>query len=131
MKFNCKTAVPFVHKAGSLNPLSFPLVPLEIVHPVGGVTDHTCLPFVHEPVGEEGVAVPFTEVLVKVTTVFTQTVSFGAMVKEATGLRETYIGTILTDEVPQGFEATILAENELLKVNVPLELFVPQLLELN
>ena len=89
MKFNCKTVVPFNHNEGSFNPKSSPREPLTTDHPDKGLTDHTCFPFVQEPVGLVGVAVPFTPLLVKVTTVFTQTVSFGAMVKEATGLRET------------------------------------------
>jgi hypothetical protein len=38
---------------------------------------------------------------------------------------------MLAADVPQGFEATILAENELLYIVDPSELFVPQLTLLN
>ena len=40
--------------------------------------------------------------------------SYGEIVKDATGLLETYIGTTPTEETPQGFDASIFVENELL-----------------
>jgi hypothetical protein len=81
-----------------------PSIPEEIVHPVFGVISQTSFPSVQGPfpaVGTMALAIP---VLVKVTALFTQTVSLGEIEKSALGFFEIRIPPIVPGVSPHGFE---------------------------
>ena len=86
VKFSCRELDPAVHKDGSSNPKLLPKVPLISDQPVAGLIVHIGFPGIHVPLSIE---FPLFPLLVRVTILFTQTVSFGEIEKDAVGFLDT------------------------------------------
>ena len=100
--------VPAVHDEGIDELLTLPKEPLFKVNPVAGEITHTIFGLLHE----EFVGIfPPVDVFVKQIWLFVQIIFWGT-VKFTIGGDETRIGTTDPDDMSQGFDASIFAENE-------------------
>src|SRR5690606_4560476 len=109
VKFKHKLSLPEIHKLESLEPKSLPKEPLVMLYPTEGDILHIMFGLISQEVPAPLFSSP-KDRFSKHICVFTHATS-GAS-NAASGAIDTYIGTTPTEEVLQGLDATMLAENE-------------------